>query len=105
MARVSAASGDSVLANFCKLALETDLSDAQLRKVAIAVIPGKHTEGMVKTLIGTLHSMSAVEYATLVKRCACGNAISTADNAKVWRTVERYDSADQKIAEINANTR
>jgi hypothetical protein len=65
------------LDTFCRLALESDLSDAQLLKYGQMVVDEIDKESKAADLIATFRAMSSTEFAQRVKRACNGNATST----------------------------
>lgn len=68
------------LDTFCRLALESDLSDEQLTTYAEAIVKEDDKESQPADLVAAFREMSAVEFAQRVKRSCNGNATSTSNH-------------------------
>jgi hypothetical protein len=65
------------LDTFCRLALESDLSDEQLTAYAKMIVDEIDSSATVADLVASFRAMSATEFAERVKRACNGNATST----------------------------
>lgn len=82
------------LDTFCRLALESDLSDEQLTIYAEEIIKEDDKAAKAADMVAAFRAMSATEFAERVKRACNGNATSTSnEHTRIHRQTRRTAKA------------